>query len=220
MIQRKPVMVQAGISPRGQAFASRIADTVVATARDVPTMKAFTENLRRLVAENGRDPESIKVLFLIEPVLGETDADAAAAAERIQQYYETNYDWGLSTLSGITMLDLSKYDLDAPLPSGLKTNGHQGQLDDMIASGVHVRNLDPSGSSREANFIGSPATVADRMEEMVERTGADGFLITKPALTRRFVTELVDGLAPELQSRGLMQDGYAGRTFRENMLAF
>jgi hypothetical protein len=31
---------------------------------------------------------------------------------------------------------------------------------------------------------------------------------------------VTDGLAPALRRRGLIRDGYEGRTFRENLLAF
>lgn len=218
--QRRPVIVQAGISAKGQAFAAKNADTVVATASDVASMRRITEGIRNNAESIGRDPGDIKVLFLIEPVFGETDKEAEDLADRIREQNRTDPTWGLSTLSGVSGIDLSKLDLDKPVPADLTTNGHQGQLQDWIDSGVHVRDLDPSGSSREANFTGSPATVADKMQELVEATGFDGYLITKPAVTRRFISELVDGLAPELQSRGQMQSGYPNKTFRENLLAF
>jgi len=68
-------------------------------------------------------------------------------------------------------------------------------------------------------LIGSPDTVAAKMGELMEEVGGDGFLFTTHT-NRRAITEVTDGLAPALRRRGLIRDGYEGRTFRENLLAF
>jgi hypothetical protein len=52
--------------------------------------------------------------------------------------------------------------------------------------------------------------------------GGDGFLITSPEkkLNRRYVTEITDGLVPELQRRGLVRTSYTHEQFRDNLLEF
>jgi long-chain alkane monooxygenase len=71
-------------------------------------------------------------------------------------------------------------------------------------------------------LIGTPDTVADRMGEVMEEVGGDGFLITTPVLrvSRRYVVEVADGLVPALQSRGLARTSYSHEKLRDNLLAF
>ncbi len=79
------------------------------------------------------------------------------------------------------------------------------------------------GLSGAISFIGTPETVADQMGRLMDEVaGGDGFLITSPEkrLNRRYVTEITDGLVPELQRRGLVRSEYEHAQFRDNLLAF
>ena len=49
------------------------------------------------------------------------------------------------------------------------------------------------------------------MGEVMAEVGGDGFLITQDYLTRRSISEITDGLVPELQKRGLTRDHYRTR---------
>ena len=63
------------------------------------------------------------------------------------------------------------------------------------------------------DFVGTPETVAELMARVMDEVGGDGFLITSPEmrLNRRYVTEITDGLVPELQRRGLVRTEYDHR---------
>uniref|UniRef100_A0AAU2UX10 NtaA/DmoA family FMN-dependent monooxygenase n=1 Tax=Streptomyces sp. NBC_00003 TaxID=2903608 RepID=A0AAU2UX10_9ACTN len=74
--QHRPAFVQAGASPRGRAFAARNADSIIAIANGVEGMKQFREDVRAHAKDQGRDPDDIKTLFCVTPVLGETEQDA------------------------------------------------------------------------------------------------------------------------------------------------
>src|SRR6185369_3519275 len=67
--QGKPVFVQAGGSPRGRAFAAKHADSIIATANGIEGMKQYRDDVRRHAVSFGRNPDDIKVLFLIYPIL-------------------------------------------------------------------------------------------------------------------------------------------------------
>jgi FMN-dependent oxidoreductase (nitrilotriacetate monooxygenase family) len=220
--QRHPILVQAGVSPRGQKFSARHSDSIIATGSDVASMKQLRANIRAHAEAVGRNPDDIKVLFLIEPILGDTDAEARDRAERKKAEQNRMLDFGLSSLASVTTTDFSKFDPDEPLPLDLTTNGHQGQLHDMVASRKPLRELagGATAGAEEAGFIGSPDTVAGKMQEMAEEIGGDGYLLTSLTPTRRFVAEVVDGLVPALQKRGLVRDRYEHATLRENLLAF
>jgi hypothetical protein len=56
----------------------------------------------------------------------------------------------------------------------------------------------------------------------MEQVGGDGFLITSPVmrLNRRYVTEITDGLVPELQRRGLARPEYTATMLRDHLREF
>ena len=66
------------------------------------------------------------------------------------------------------------------------------------------------------SFIGTPATIADQMEEWLVTNASDGFNIMFPFLPQG-LDDFVDQLVPELQRRGIYRKDYEGRTLRENL---
>ena len=216
--QREPVLSQAGNSPRGQQFAADHAEIVLAGGSDPVQMKRLRDNVRAKAAEAGRDPDSVKVFFLIDPVLGETDAEAREKAKRIRDDNANDLEYVLSNWSSTTTTDLSAFDPDQPLPKDLTTNGHQSQLAGMVASGKTLRELVRDSFADEDNgFVGRPETVAARMQDAAELIGTDGFLLSTRMPTRRYVSEVVDGLIPALQRRGAVRTAYRHERFRDNL---
>ena len=65
-------------------------------------------------------------------------------------------------------------------------------------------------------MIGTPATIADQMEEWLETDGCDGFNVMFPYLPGG-LDDFVDRVVPELQRRGLFRREYEGVTLRENL---
>jgi long-chain alkane monooxygenase len=173
----------------------------------------------------GRDPDHAKVLFLVYPFLAETDAEAQAKYQRMissPAFIERS----LAGISSITDIDFSKFPLDEPLPH-LTTNGEQGSLDKFAqwGTGKTLRQLAMErfeAVEPELEFIGSPETVAERMGQVMEAVGGDGFLISTPfqRTSRRFITEVTEGLVPALQRRGLTRTAYAGSTLRDVLREF
>ena len=62
-------------------------------------------------------------------------------------------------------------------------------------------------------------TVAAKMGEIMEEVGGDGYLMTG-SVTRKYIAEIADGLAPELRKRHLIRDSYEHDHLRDNLLAF
>ena len=75
--------MQAGGSPRGRAFAAKHADSIIATANQVGGMKQYRDDVRAHAVKFGRNPDDIKVLFLVYPFLGETSDEAKAKYQRM-----------------------------------------------------------------------------------------------------------------------------------------
>jgi FMN-dependent oxidoreductase (nitrilotriacetate monooxygenase family) len=224
--QHRPVYVQAGGSPRGRDFAARHADSIISVASGVDSMKAFRDDIRARAAAAGRDPDGVKVLFCVTPMLGETARDARERQERMvnEPYFITDI---LASISAITEIDFARFDLDSPLPERLVTNGEQGSLDKFQewGSGKTLRQLVVGGAGglvSSVELIGTPDQVAEQMAAAMAHVGGDGFLITTPTLrvSRRYLVEIADGLVPALQRRGLARTAYAYPTLRENLLDF
>lgn len=57
------------------------------------------------------------------------------------------------------------------------------------------------------------------MAEVMEGVGGDGYMFSGP-VTRRYIAEIADGVVPAPQHRGLVQQAYEHRRFRDNLLAF
>src|SRR3954465_6500083 len=76
--QGRPVIAQAGGSPRGRQFAAGNADTIVASIKGTGAMKAYRDDVRARAAAQGRNPDHVKVLFRVNPVIGGTMEEAKA----------------------------------------------------------------------------------------------------------------------------------------------
>lgn len=70
--QGKPLIVQAGQSERGQEFAARHAEAVFSIQWEVAGMKRYYDSLKDKMLKQGRNPDSLKVFFGVQPIVGET----------------------------------------------------------------------------------------------------------------------------------------------------
>jgi len=212
------VICQAGGSGRGRTFAARWAETIISSANTVPGMKAFRDDIRARAKGFGRDPDHIKILFLIAPIVDEfKDTAVARKSVRVQEA-ETHLDFYLAHMSRLTGIDFSKYDLDETLPT-LASNGHQTVAAQF--SGRTPREIILAGRSVQgADLVGTPDAVAQQMVDLMEEVGGDGFLVTDPEFTRRYISEIADGLVPALQKRGAVRKRYDHVMLRDNLLAF
>jgi len=220
--QGRPVLTQAGGSPRGRAFAARYADMVMALPKGPAAMRAYREDIRLRAEKAGRDPDSVKVMFIVSPILGDTIEDAQARKARKDAAVAAAPQGQLIGWSGSMEIDFSQFDLDAPLPDDAQTNGHQSTLANFRkwADGRTLREAVQDYRTESVELVGTPDLVADRMGEVMDEVGGDGFLIWNQPHNRRYVTEITEGLVPALQRRGLMRTSYGHEHFRDNLLEF
>ncbi len=222
-VQGRPVIAQAGGSPRGRQFAARHADTIVASVKGLDAMRAYRDDVRARRASQGLDPDTVKVLFLVGPLVAETQAEAATLKQRRLATLAAQVDRKLAFLGKITNIDFGAFDLDAPVGS-LTTNGHQQTLDDFkrragdksLREAVSAYN----GDGGSVELVGTPDSVAAEMAEAMQHVGGDGFLFSLPNVSRRTIAEIEDGLVPALQRRGLARRAYDHAQFRDNLLAY
>jgi len=65
-------------------------------------------------------------------------------------------------------------------------------------------------------MVGTPAQIADKMEQWFHNEGADGFNLMPPSLPGG-IEDFIDHVVPELQRRGLFRREYEGNTLRDHL---
>jgi FMN-dependent oxidoreductase (nitrilotriacetate monooxygenase family) len=218
--QGRPTYVQAGGSEKGRDFAARHADSIIAGANGSKAKKEFRDDIRRRAARFNRNPDDIKVLYLFSPCMGETEEEAKQKYARgVAQ--ERFIHRRLALMSGITDIDFTAFPMDKPLPEDLTTNGESTSLKRFaqFGSGKTLRECIEDGA---ADVVGTPEQCADKMAEIMEEVGGDGFLLRLPFhhINRRYILEVTEGLVPALQKRGLVRTEYTQPTLRETLREF
>jgi hypothetical protein len=73
-----------------------------------------------------------------------------------------------------------------------------------------------AGSYGGLAMVGTPAMIADEMEQWLVSEGCDGFNVMFPYVPGG-LDDFVDRVVPELQRRGIFRREYEGKTLRENL---
>ena len=152
-------------------------------------------------------------------IVGDTMAEAQAKHARLDSL--VHIDSALPNLSMRLGTDASKFDLDAPLPPIPETNagrsGRQAAIELAAREGLTVRQMAQRGAGYGGlTMVGTPAFIADQMEEWLMTEACDGFNVMFPFLPAG-LEDFVDKVVPELQRRGLFRTEYEGTTLRENL---
>lgn len=218
--QGHPVIIQAGASEAGRELAASIAEIVFAVQQDFEAGKTFRKELRDLAAKAGRNPDHIKIMPGVSPIIGETEAEAKAKLAMLGEMMEPKA--GIKVLSERMGQDLSGYPLDGPVPELPPSNlmqGHAVSLSAMArARNMTLRELRDYAAAAMGHrlLVGTPEMVADGLEEWFVGGAADGFNIMPSWFPGAF-DDFVDHVVPILQKRGLFRKEYTGRTLRDNL---
>lgn len=218
--QGQPVIFQAGDSTEGRDLGAAIADGTFASAQDFDSGRRYYADLKSRAARLGRNPDHIKVLPGLFPILAETDEEALLLAREQQE----TLDIGKLLVQlgrAFNYHDFSQYELDAPFPdlTGVTLNSYKGHAERIIATAREQR-----FTLREAaiqlgqwrtSFVGSPETIADEIERWFLNRAADGFIlrVTRPGDFALFRERVV----PILQHRGLFRTEYTADTLRGHL---
>jgi FMN-dependent oxidoreductase (nitrilotriacetate monooxygenase family) len=220
--QGHPVLLQAGQSGRGMAFAACWAELVFASYPSLEIGRKQYAYLKSEVAKAGRNPDLVKIAPAVKVIVAETAAQAeeqraltTALAKPIDS---------LALLCEVLNVDFAKRPYEEPFSDEELASVSWHSLRDRVIAKTGKKN--PSvrdfveGSGRGTLdegpvFCGTPSQVADEMQEWFE-TACDGFVVsaTKIPGTYEDVARLV---VPELQRRGLFRKEYPGTTLRDTL---
>src|SRR5215468_3987173 len=218
-VQGWPVIVQAGASEDGKQLAAETAEAVFTGGGSLADGQKLYADIKGRMDKLGRDPEHLKILPGAFVVVG--DSVEEAREKRALLDSRVHYDSAIASLSVILGTDASTFDPDGPLPEIPDTNasksGRQRLVDAAARDKLTVRQLAQRvGGYGGLSFVGTPKTIADRMEEWLTSFGSDGFNVMFPYLPEG-LTDFVDKVIPELQRREIFRKEYEGETLRENL---
>jgi FMN-dependent oxidoreductase (nitrilotriacetate monooxygenase family) len=222
-VQGHPVIVQAGSSEDGKHFAARYAEAVFTAHQTLAAAQSFYADLKQRTTAAGRDPESIKILPGIVPVIGSTEAEARRLERELDELILPEH--ARRQLAGVLRVSPESLKLDAQLPADLPSEdeieGAKSRYTLIVnlarTERLTVRQLIGrlGGGRGHRTFSGTPEQVADAIQDWFQAGAADGFNIMPPVLPSGLDT-FVDEVVPILRDRGLFRRDYTGRTLREH----
>ena len=228
--QGRPILLQAGSSPRGIRACAYVADMAFAPDMPLELQIAQRKALDEAVAGLGRDPQTMGIVWQQPCVVAETEAEALARrellltaipAEGVGVYLSHNSGYDFSTLPARFKIgDLHKEIIASQASPG-------GYLRELVAKyGAETEITREEffdygrffATSYTRTIAGTAAQVADRLEEAFEATGErGGFMLGHVVSMPGDLATIADLLVPELQRRGRFRREYKGTTLRENL---
>ncbi|WP_431270229.1 LLM class flavin-dependent oxidoreductase [Dankookia sp. P2] len=218
-MQGWPVIVQAGASEAGRQIAAETAEAVFGASATIEEARAFYADVKGRMDRLGRDRGHMKILPGCFVVVGETED--AARAKRAKLDSLVHYANAIGSLSMALGVDASQFDPDGPLPETPETEASKSGRERAIRlarrENLTVRQLAQRlGGYAGLAMVGTPAMIADQMQEWLETEACDGFNVMFPYLPGG-LEDFVDQVVPELQRRGIFRREYEGATLRENL---
>ena len=210
--QRTPLLFQAGSSARGREFAARHAECIFILGEGRAELIA---DIRARAATYGRHPEDIKICLAVSLVIGGTEAEARAKADDLA--HMLSLEAGLAHMSGNLGADLSAFDPQRPI-GDYEFNGVLGFLKTFAAQAPDQALTFGDLARRQMSgqwMVGSAEQIAERLARLGE-SGADGFNLVYATTPGTFV-DFIEGVAPILKQRGLMQTDYAPGPLRQKI---
>ncbi len=219
--QGYPLLVQAGSSEDGKELAARYAEAVFTAQQTTAEARAFYADLKARAAGFGRDPDSVKILPGIVPVIGSTEAEALAKERELDEAIVPLY--AQRQLADTLRVPIERLPLDEQLPADLpaeaEIEGAKSRFTLIVELArrerLTVRELIGrlGGGRGHRTFTGAPEQVADAIEEWFTGGAADGFNIM-PAVLPSGLEIFVEEVIPILRRRGLFRCEYTAATLR------
>lgn len=219
--QGHPVLIQAGSSEPGMNISARVADVVFTSQSSLKGAKTFYDNLKGRCDSFHRTPDDILVMPGTLLFMADSESEAKEKFDRLNSLIPLRV--ALQRLSAnLGGVDLSKFDLDAPLPEIPVNNARVSAVESYITiarrEGLTLRQVAMRSAAAKHHWtlIGSVKQIADELEAWFLEKGADGFNILPSDVPGSYL-DVVNKLVPELQRRGLFHTEYEGKTLRENL---
>lgn len=227
-----PVIASPGGSPRGIGFAGRNSQIQLALSKlDSASIRAYRAKVREAALAEGRDPDDIKVLFVIKPII-------AASREEADRLVDASHHPDEGVLRDVALAwssdletDLTSLDLDAPIDESIfGDHVSQGTIKGLRGSfesfeGVPLRDI-LAGKARlgrvtdgRGGTVGTADELADVIQELGDDAGNDGFILSGD-LHPVTIHRALDDLVPVLRRRGVLRSEFVEGGLNANLSAF
>ncbi|MGI8393229.1 LLM class flavin-dependent oxidoreductase [Leucobacter sp. W1038] len=220
-LQGRPILVQAGSSGPGIELGSTFADCIYAAQPDKANAQEYYADYKRIVAEKGRNPNQVKILPGLVPILGDTQAEAEELAQHLAD--QVNMEFGVQQLSASHGMDLSGIELSDQVPVDRFPEKFARSRSEIfrrraVQDGLTLRELiiEDARGTGHGFFIGTPSAAADYMIDWFDGRACDGFNVNAPFMPGG-MEMMCTKLIPELQERGYFRTEYEGTTLREHL---
>ncbi|MDJ0420575.1 LLM class flavin-dependent oxidoreductase [Rhodococcus opacus] len=221
--QGRPVIIQAGQSGRGRQFAAKWADLIFTGDPSQTVAAEHYSEQKALIAEEGRDVDSVRILPMVYVIAGETE-QIAREKEQIFLNELVHPTASLALLSEVTNYDFSGHSLDDVVTDDLinAVSGIRGLVQGVKRHvGEQTLTLRVLANHRATllqgpRFVGTGEQIAEQMEQWFQSRSCDGFVIAATHFPGAF-EDFVRLVVPELQKRGVVREEYTGTTLRENL---
>ncbi|SHN48059.1 FMN-dependent oxidoreductase, nitrilotriacetate monooxygenase family [Cryptosporangium aurantiacum] len=218
--QGRPVLFQAGASEAGRALAGATAEAVFTLdGGGIRGAQALYDDYKRRAAANGRNPDHLKVLPALSPIVGETQREADEYLDLIESLTpdRLSLDW----LSHYLHFDVSSHPMDEKFQPDLSVPTNQvksvyEQIRRVVGEGTFTLREVNRAMLRRRFLAGTPDRIADWMTERFTGGAADGFMLAFSSIPVG-VEQFVELVVPELRKRGVYTGEYRGATHRENL---
>lgn len=220
--QRTPFLFQAGVSEAGNGFGGKHGEAIFIGGQTPEGVRKTVDNIRKIAAQEGRNPKHIKVIVGINIIVAPTDAEAEAKRQEYLKYADT--EGALALFGGWTGIDLSGYpdDENFLLTDSPRIQSIVKRWSDTVPGTDKlpwtkrriVEYLSIGGLG--AKIVGSPTIVADELERWIQVADVDGFNLAHVTNPGTF-EDIIEYLLPELRARGIFRNDVEkeGATARE-----
>ncbi|MCK1665857.1 LLM class flavin-dependent oxidoreductase [Bradyrhizobium sp. 153] len=221
--QGYPVLVQAGASEAGIAFAAETAEVVFTAEPSLENGKRYYATLKEKARALGRAGDEVLIMPGIIPIVGRTKDEAYEKLQKLQSYTHSDVKIGAADRLLGFVTDLRSINLDSLVPETLpQTNiiqSRQKVLLDLAARHKFTwRQLISLASDSRGHLmvVGTPDDIANTMMDTFDQRAADGFNVL-PATFPGGLEDFVELVVPELRRRGKFRSRYSGQSLRENL---
>jgi alkanesulfonate monooxygenase SsuD/methylene tetrahydromethanopterin reductase-like flavin-dependent oxidoreductase (luciferase family) len=201
----------------GRKLAAGVADVVLVNCSTAEAARDIRRTMRSLAAAAQRDPDTLRVLLNVFPILGSTAAEARRAESDLRQAVDPTLALALlqsrlgapsaaadgPVLDGVALSDLWP-------PERIAADGLSPDMP-VVAAGRDV-------AARMAGlpFVGTPEELAGRLAELHAAQCCDGFNLV-PAILPDGLTLLVERTIPLLRAKKLVPGQLSGATLRDRL---
>lgn len=227
--QGHPVLIQAGSSNDGRAFAAKYAEAIFTAHQRIEDAQLFYNDIKSRVVALGRSEDDVKILPGLSPIVGSTEAEAKTKERELNELIipQSGIEQVKGNLAGYDTSWFTLDNLDKKIPvelfagAGNVTDNNRSRL--QVIAGIVEREQPTlrgllhklAGGRGHQVVAGTAEQIADRIQVWSENRAADGFNIM-PATYPSGLNDFLDQVVPELQERGLFRTEYSGNTLRDH----